>query len=82
MEIRLSINGSLSLTFFNVDLSNPLPKWMVDGILDSLQMGEYVINLRDKYVFDINNLTTPIYRFEFEIEDDTEYEFEEIEDEN
>ena len=78
MAIRLNINGGLILTFLGVYSDDTLEKWVVDGILDNLQNGEYVISLADKTVADINNLNYPLYRFEFEVEDDTDYEFETI----
>ena len=80
MAIRLNINGGLALTFLDVYSNEPISESEVKVILGCLQSGEYVIGLASKTVDKIDNLGYPIYRFEFEVQDDTEYEFEEIED--
>jgi hypothetical protein len=76
MAIRLNINGGLALTFLDVYSNEPISESEVKVILGYLQSGGYVISLASKTVDKIDNLGYPIYRFEFEVEDDTEYEFE------
>ena len=52
---------------------SPNDKDLEQGVLDNLQMGEYVIFIKSKEIHDINDLHTPLYTFELEVDDGTEY---------
>jgi hypothetical protein len=84
VNFNLLINGSLELTIVDT-FGTPLRNTKVGrdierGVFDNLQQGEYIINLKEKLIYDINNLQEPIYKFTFEVNEDTEYEFEEVEE--
>ena len=77
MELHLTINGSLKLVILDYYSEQPLDEETTLSVFDNLQQGEYIISLRDRNIFDINNLSNPLYKFDFEVLEDTEYEFEE-----
>jgi len=82
-KLNLIINGSLSLTIidaFGIPLRNTKSGRDIEqGVFDNLQQGEYVINLKERLIYDINDLEEPIYKFTFDVNENTEYEFEEVE---
>ncbi|GEM_PF-1459455 len=79
MAVELNINGYVHLTFLNRnEFNTPVDKETEQGILDNLQQGEYLISLSNKTVMDINDLQNPVYRFEIDVTDALDYEFETI----
>lgn len=82
MAIELRVDGYFKMTikYVNGMKIAVKDKDLEQGILDSLQMGEYVISMDKKAIYDINDLTTPIYYFELDTTDALEYEFEKDED--
>ena len=82
MNIQLNINGYFSIEFYylnNSKVGEHKDEDILQGILDNLQQGEYIIGMGSRNVFDINDLLTPIYKFELETTDSVEYDFEEDE---
>jgi len=45
------------------------------GILDNLQQGEYIIGIKSRTIFDINDLLTSLYSFVMEATNNTKYNF-------
>ena len=81
MAVELRIDGYFEMTFYNVHTGEAIvEKDIEQGILDNLQQGEYVIGIDSKEIHDINDLHTPLYRFELVVQDSTEYDFNELED--
>jgi hypothetical protein len=78
MSIKLKIDGYLNMTikYLNGQSIAIKDKDIEEGILDNLQMGEYVIGFEDRCIYDINDLDKPLYRFELEPTHDIEYEYE------
>jgi hypothetical protein len=77
--MTLHINASLALALFKdgKEVSDPKEKKQV---LQNLQNGEFVIGLASRSVYDLEDLLTPIYTFEFDVIDG-EYEFEDEDEE-
>jgi len=74
MSVTLHINGSLGLTFtdsFKQVVNSELQK----DIEDKLKSGEYTISLCEKKVHSLPKFHLIAY-FDFEVYDNTEYEFE------
>ena len=85
MQIQLNINGYFDINFFYLNgnkVGEHKDKDILQGILDNLQMNEYVIGIGSHNVYDINDLTKPLYTFELSATDSVEYDFEEVEDED
>ena len=81
MAVELSINGLFKMTFFYMNgkqVGQHKDKDIELGILDDLEMGEYVISLDKKEVYNINDLETPIYTFVLDPTDNVEYDFDEL----
>ena len=74
MSVTLIINGSLGLTFLNSE-KQVVPNEVQKDIETKLQSGEYVISLSTKEVHALEGFQLIAY-FDFEVYDDTEYEFE------
>lgn len=78
MQIQMTINGVFDMTFFNVNTGEEIrEEWIIGGILDNLQQGEYVVGIEKQNVYDINDLENPLYKFSLSATDDTEYDFDE-----
>lgn len=77
MAIELSINGLFDMTILNFHTGEEVEEDIEQGILDNLQQGEYLISIANKTICDINDLQTPLYKFEFDPTDAVEYEFDE-----
>ena len=80
MRVLLNINGYFNIDFFYLNgkqVGEHKDQDILQGILDNLQMGEYVIGFESRQVFDINDMLTPLYSFELTITEDVEYNFEE-----
>lgn len=77
MGMNVNINGSLSITILDYSTKQPINE--TNDILTKLQQGKYIIGLASGMIYDIDDLINPLYHFEFEVNEDTEYEFEEIE---
>jgi hypothetical protein len=45
------------------------------GILDNLQQGKYIIGIKSRTIFNINDLLTPLYSFVMEATNNTKYNF-------
>ena len=78
MAIELEINGYFDLTILNLYVETEVEKDIELGILDNLQQGEYVLSINKKEIFNINDMTTPIYKFLLEPTINLEYSFEEF----
>ena len=78
MAIEFSINGLFEMTFYNLHIETEVEKDIEGGILDNLQQGEYVIGIDSKFIFDLNDLQTPIYKFSLDTTDDIDYDFDEL----
>jgi len=81
MQVQVNINGYFDIDFFYLNgkqVGVHKDEDILQGILDNLQMGEYVIGFESKKVFDINDLLTPLYSFELGVTDEVEYDFEEV----
>lgn len=76
MTTLLHISGYFDFTVCTLGTEVPIDNETAQGVLDNLEQGEYVINIRDRLIFDINNLQNPIYSFILEATDSTEYDFE------
>jgi len=77
MAIELSINGLFDMNIFDYYTGRELEKDIEQGVLDNLQQGEYFISISNRTIYDINDLQTPLYKFEFEPTDAVEYDFNE-----
>ncbi len=74
MSVTLLINGSLGLTFLNSE-KQVVPDEVQKEIETKLQSGEYIISLASKEVHALEGFQLIAY-FDFEVYDDTEYQFE------
>ena len=74
MSVTLIINGSLGLTFLNSEKEVTDAELQKD-IETKLQSGEYIISLATKEVHSLPDFKRVAF-FDFEVYDDTEYEFE------
>ena len=57
--MNLIINGSLALTILDIVSFAPLRNTksgrdIEQGVFDNLQQGEYIINLKERLIYDIN----------------------------
>ena len=80
MALELNINGYFELHICNLGTEIPVEKEIELGVLDTLQQGEYLLNMRSRIIVDINDFTTPLYSVIIEATESSEYEFEELED--
>ena len=79
MEIEFYVNGYFNMTFQNVHTGETIQeKDIVLGIMDNLQQGEYLIGMESRTVSSIDDLLTPLYKFNIEPTDSVNYEFEEL----
>lgn len=75
----LNINGSFEIEFYYLNgqlVGNQKDEDILQGIMDNLRQGEYVIGMFGRKVFDINDLGTPLYTFEIFATDAVDYNFE------
>lgn len=64
------------MTFHNVHTGEEIQEEdIVQGIVDNLQQGEYIIGISSMNVYDINNLDNPIYKFSLDATENVEYNF-------
>lgn len=76
MSVTLIINGSLGLTFLDrVDKNQVVNQATQEIIEQGLKNGSLTISLASKEVVQIGDFKVLAY-FDFEVYDDTEYEFE------
>ena len=80
MALELNINGYFELYICNLGTEIPVEKEIELEVLDNLQQGEYLLNMRSRTISDINDIMTPIYNVVIEATESSEYEFEELED--
>lgn len=80
MVIELNIQGYFSLTICKLGTEIPIEKEFAQGVLDSLQQGEYLLGIRSRTIMDINDLHNPLYSVIIEATENCEYEFEPGED--
>ena len=78
MKLNLLINGSLSLIILDSVNKKAVSKDIERSVFNQLQQGTLIIVLREKTICNINELNKPLFYFDFEVNDDTEYEFEMI----
>lgn len=60
---------NLKIQVFNLDALNPLDctkdgREIELGVQDDLELGEYLLDLKNKLIYNINDLNTPYYKFE------------------
>ena len=78
MKIQVNVQGYFDMTFLNVHTDEQIKEEdILQGILDNLQQGEYIIGFASRFVYDINDLQNPLYKFELEVTDSVEYDFDE-----
>ena len=80
MNILLNISGYFDLVIYYSNgniVGQHKDQDILEGILDNLQQGEYLISMHNKTISDINDLQTVLYTFEIEPTDSVEYTFEE-----
>ena len=77
MKLELNVQGYFDFTICILDTEIPVENEIALGVLDNLQQGEYMICIRSRTIFDINDLLTPIYSFVMEATNNTEYNFNE-----
>jgi hypothetical protein len=75
MAIEFRIDGLLEMTIYEYHTGRLVKGDFEQGILDNLEQGEYVIGIQSRNIFDINDLETPLYKFEVEPTDNLEYMF-------
>ena len=78
MTLELNINGYLDFTVCSLDTETPVDNETAQGVLDNLQQGEYLIDMRTRTISDVNDLQSPIYSFVLEETSNTKYEFDEL----
>lgn len=74
MDIQLLINGSLSLTILDKKTNEQVSEAKTTEIFEKLKSSHYFIGLTSKTIVD-GDLNI-IYHFDFNVNDDTEYDFE------
>jgi hypothetical protein len=77
MEVLL--DGAIKLFILDVISGNPLNETKSGreievGVFDDIEMGNYIIGLRDRTICSIDDLETVLYKFDFEVVD-MEYNF-------
>jgi hypothetical protein len=75
MAIEFRIDGLLEMTVKNYHTDRRIEKDFEQGVLDNLAQGEYVIGINSRVIYDINDLETPLYRFDLDATDCIEYMF-------
>lgn len=75
---EMTINGAFEFTVCILNTEVPVDNDIAEGVLDNLQQGEYIVGIRTRKIFDINDLTEPLYSFVLEPTDFTDYDFDEI----
>ena len=78
MAIELHINGYYEMQVFNLHTGERLPEDLELGVLDNLQQGEYFIGINSKTIVSIDDLMTPLYKFDLEATTAVEYKFDEL----
>jgi hypothetical protein len=78
--INLVIAGAYEISVCNLGTVQPIDRETEKGVLDDLQMGEYVINMSAMTIDSIQDLN-PVYSFIIANTEGVEYEFEEVEEE-
>ena len=81
MDIEIGINGFFEMNVFYLSgkqVGEHKDEDIKQGILDSLQQGEYVIGMATRSIYDINDLEEVLYTFELEATNALAYEFDEI----
>jgi len=79
MTNKLAINGSLYLTFLDLD-GEELEHSVQEEIMKQLIEGNYVISLNNKTVSSLDKLGEVIYLFYFDVGGSTDYCWEILED--
>ena len=77
-KIRVRITFKLHIC--NLGTEIPVEKEVELGVLDTLQQGEYLLNMGSRIIVNINDFTTPLYSVIIEATESSEYGFEELED--
>jgi len=79
MAIELKIDGYFKMVIFSHGTRQPIDREDEQGVLDSLQQGEYLMDIESKTIEDINDLDTPLYSFDIAPQDNVDYDFNELE---
>ena len=75
MEIGLNITGTLSLYIYDLH-GKLLSDDLVSEVYDKLRLGIYLISLSSKSISLLEDFNNILYTFDFDVLDNTEYEFE------
>jgi len=78
IQVELSVNGYFEMNIFYLDgkqVGEHKDQDILQGILDNLQQGEYIIGMAKGHIYDLNDFGEPIYTFEIEATNNVEYEF-------
>jgi len=76
MTTEVNISGYFDFTVCILNTETPTDEETAQGVLDNLKQGEYVIGIRARCIYDINQLDKPIYSFVLEATDSVDYDFE------
>jgi hypothetical protein len=79
VNIELSIQGYFDMDVFYLNgskVGEHKDQDILQGILDNLQQGEYIIGIAKGHIYDLNDFGEPIYTFTIEATNNVEYEFE------
>ena len=74
MQVELEINGTLLLSIYHLD-GVEVDEITKEMILDRLSKSRYLISLNKKTICSIEDLHTVLYKFEIDVLDDVEYDF-------
>ena len=80
MAINLVVAGAYEISVCICGTDIPVEREIEKGVLDDLQMGEYVLNMSNRTIDSIQDLEA-VYSFKIVNTEGVEYEFEEIEEE-
>jgi hypothetical protein len=76
MTTEVIINGYFDFTVCILDTEIQTDNETAQRVLDYIEQGEFVINIRDRYIYNVNGLDNPLYSFILEATDSAEYNFE------
>lgn len=78
MAIEFSVNGYFCMIIYNYYTEIEVEQDIEQDVLDNLQQGKHVISIDKKLIFDIDDLESPLYKFDLDIANEVSYEFNKI----
>lgn len=78
MAIEFSVNGFFHMIIYNYYTEIEVEQDIEQNVLDNLQQGKHVISIDKKLIFDIDDLESPLYKFDLDIANEVSYEFNKI----